>query len=627
MMAKNFLPFKDIELNLENQGLVLIEGENLTSNKYKSNGSGKSSLFQIFVYAVFDTTTNGLKADEVINLTERKNTVVAVEGYIGEDHYRIERYRKHSKYKNKVRLLLNGKDISEKSVADTNTKIQQVIGMDYTTFINSIMFSQGNGAGRFALATDKEKKDIFDNLVQLQIYGKAQTLAKAKIKDKDQAILTKKQNEEQFKWELDQVDKLEAQDKTNYTHTQMLISEAKVKKDRIWAQLTNWEEYHVPKIHTLNQEVENLVQQREAIISKNLTKETNKLNDLYRDLQDKQTQKKQLQAQKENIVNQYHKVQQDTNCPVCGNELDPIHRQQELDNLKGQLREILLQLQDIEPQITQATEAYNLANTIYEEERQVQNNVNQTYRKLTEEAQKREKEVNYIDNAHRDFQIQLESATVSYEQLQGIPKPQSRDDERNTIRGKIKAVRDEILALEKERNQLEDVVKVYSNSGVKSHVLDLVTPFLNERANKYISALSGTDMEVLFSTQTQNKSGEMAEKFDVQLKNAKGGGLYKANSEGEKKRADLSIALALQDFVLTKGESQTNFVVYDEVFDALDAIGSENVITLLKERLETTSSIFVITHNETLKNLFEKVITVTKHKDGISTLEKGAETS
>ena len=48
------------------------------------------------------------------------------------------------------------------------------------------------------------------------------------------------------------------------------------------------------------------------------------------------------------------------------------------------------------------------------------------------------------------------------------------------------------------------------------------------------------------------------------------------------------------------------------------AIGAETVIELLKEKSKSVGSIFVITHNDTLKPFFDSVITVEKGKKGIS---------
>ena len=60
--------------------------------------------------------------------------------------------------------------------------------------------------------------------------------------------------------------------------------------------------------------------------------------------------------------------------------------------------------------------------------------------------------------------------------------------------------------------------------------------------------------------------------------------------------------------------------MFDEVFDALDETGVEQVIELLQELSKEKSSIFVISHNDHLKSYFTNIITVTK-KDGFSTIE------
>jgi len=41
--ANNFLSYNHFKLDLDNQGLVLIEGLNNSDNSFKSNGSGKTS--------------------------------------------------------------------------------------------------------------------------------------------------------------------------------------------------------------------------------------------------------------------------------------------------------------------------------------------------------------------------------------------------------------------------------------------------------------------------------------------------------------------------------------------------------------------------------------------------------
>lgn len=56
--AKNFLSLKELDLDLDNQGLVLLDGNNLDSvdGSFEANGSGKSSLLASIFYALYGET-------------------------------------------------------------------------------------------------------------------------------------------------------------------------------------------------------------------------------------------------------------------------------------------------------------------------------------------------------------------------------------------------------------------------------------------------------------------------------------------------------------------------------------------------------------------------------------------
>jgi DNA repair exonuclease SbcCD ATPase subunit len=621
LIVKNFLSFKEFTLDLDNRGLVLIEGKNLTNEKFKSNGSGKTGLLEGVIYALYGATSKGLKTDEVINDEVGKNTSVILEGYKGEDLYRIERYRKHSKHKNKVKLFINGDEKTDNSTGvATQALIQKAVGLDQTTFTNSIMFSQGAGAGRFAIATDKEKKEILENLVNLSIYGRAQEIASKRVKDKKAEIENKKREGERLQWELSQVDALEEQDRERYQSTHQMIQQENQKVKNLEEQLNQYITQNKEHIEAVEASIGGYRLEQDKLVSPDIGAYEQEVHRVQRKLQDNQRQVQQQEFQKNELLKDYKKLKDNTHCPICGNELDITHRDQEMLSIREQLKPILMELsrldteqQGIHAELGDAQEQYGAM-------KQSADKVMEQFREYNQRINTAEKAIQEYNDYIMSYKNAISQANSTLEKLQQVSAPQPRDAEREAVCTKIKTHREELLQLEQELTKIENVVKIYSNSGVKSHVLDLVTPFLNKQANKYLTTLSGADMEVTFSTQTQNKNGEMAEKFDVKLTNAAGGKSYKANSEGEKKRADISIALALQDLVMQRPESQSNIVVYDEVFDALDSVGSENVITLLKERLDTVGTILVITHNEHLKSMFDKVITVTKNKDKISTV-------
>lgn len=621
----NFLSITEAELILDDRGLILIEGKNLTNNAFLSNGSGKSTLMDSIVYALYDTTSKGIKADDVVNNKVKKNTSVILEGEQDGINYRIERYRKHTKYKNTVKLYIDGKDVSEKSVRDTNKTIERVIGIDYNTFINSIMFSQGAGAGRFAIATDREKKEILENLVNLSVYADAQEIAKEKVKQKQNEIDEAHRDEERMLWELENLTERDEENEKNYSQTRDMMKQEMDNISEWTEQMTKYVREEFPKVENLKAEIEEI---KKAIESQNgpaVDSIAKKLNEEYAILQQKSNDLRNEERIKDENVASYRKIQSDTHCPICGTELDNEHREKEMLSIREKVKENLINIQREQQELEIIQSKYDETFSKYSEFQEQNNEIRRRMNSMNNNIQEKE---NIIRNYETELQRQknaIDNSQDTLSKLNKVPKPIPRDKERKDINKKIKANKEQILSLEKYKNILEDAVKIYSNTGVKSHVLDLITPFLNERANTYLNKLTGSDIEIMFSTQTTNKSGEITDKFDIQVKNSTGGATYQANSEGEKKRIDLAISLAIQDLVLSKSNMSTNFVVYDEVFDALDATGSENVVDLLRGRLNTVGTIFVITHSESLKPLFENIITVTKTSQGESVVTEEGE--
>ena len=67
--AKNFKSFKDVEINLDGNGFVRIEGVNNTDSFSSSVGSGKSTIADMLSYALTGETVKGNSSmSEVKNL-------------------------------------------------------------------------------------------------------------------------------------------------------------------------------------------------------------------------------------------------------------------------------------------------------------------------------------------------------------------------------------------------------------------------------------------------------------------------------------------------------------------------------------------------------------------------------
>jgi DNA repair exonuclease SbcCD ATPase subunit len=198
-----------------------------------------------------------------------------------------------------------------------------------------------------------------------------------------------------------------------------------------------------------------------------------------------------------------------------------------------------------------------------------------------------------------------------------------KEEELKTIESKIKELKLQKTEVETRADNLKFWVDAFGNAGIKSYLLDSVTPFLNNKANEYLSKLAGSTMRIEFSTQTRLANGELRDKFEIRLLNNVGGDSYESNSEGEKRRIDLAISLALQDLIRSRSNSKLNILLYDEIFDSLDSVGCENAIQLLTEMQDKVESIFVITHNDILKTYFDKYLIVTKEEGSTSVRKEG----
>jgi DNA repair exonuclease SbcCD ATPase subunit len=80
--------------------------------------------------------------------------------------------------------------------------------------------------------------------------------------------------------------------------------------------------------------------------------------------------------------------------------------------------------------------------------------------------------------------------------------------------------------------------------------------------------------------------------------------------------------LGLQSLLSNTKREQTNIIFFDEVGENLDQEGLDGLYILLSE-LKKDKTLFIITHNNNLKNLIDnaRVLTVTKHH-GVSYLSR-----
>ena len=162
--------------------------------------------------------------------------------------------------------------------------------------------------------------------------------------------------------------------------------------------------------------------------------------------------------------------------------------------------------------------------------------------------------------------------------------------------------------------------KVLGPTGIRQHVLDSITPILNERTARYLNVLSDGKLSAVWTTLTQTKKGEIKEKFNIAVSNSVGGDSFDSLSGGEKRKVRVACCLALQELVSSRATKPIEIFIADEVDHALDEAGVERLIGVLNEKAQVCKTLLVISHNP-LRNWIDNTITVIK-EDGKTRLSQ-----
>lgn len=685
LTIQNFLSIRSITLDLNDRGLVLIKGKNMDNEAIDNNGSGKSSLIEALVYALYGRTIRGLKGDAVVHNIPKKNMKIWLD--LTDDNgdtYRIARYRKHSTNKNKSFLYKNGKDITPKSEADFNEYVADLLQADYLTFTSSLLYTAESF--KFTSATDSEMKSTFDKMLGLDVFSKCLEITKNRLKEVEGDLST-------TEWKIDdrkkKIDSLAEQILEAEELVQEYEDKQKEKSESLKKQLEDLEEELTEKqgdLLDLNGELEKAEEnkdkaEKQLASKRKKLKEVDELKSVIQDTKSEiaeheraiKTEERAVEDSKSDIESFQNRIEKCDKkirelyqkkseldediglpCPTCGQpmteeSIEPARKEydEQIQSQEDDKKKYQGKIANLEKEIEQHNEVideHELKIPSLQADVEYYETLIKKSKKLIDEKAECEEKVQEFTKkyykAESDVKVKASEIKQTEKSIEQTKKDINKlSEEENPYFKMIDKYKEEQSKCTEEISELEEGIQdkldekqclqfwqqAYSNQGIKSLILDDITPFLNRRVNKYLNKLAAGHIEVKFNTQTTLKSGEVREKFSIEINNQDGGSEYIANSAGEKKRVDLAINLALSDLVLARSNKSLNLAFYDEVFDSLDQSGVEAVVELFNDLAKERSSIFVISHNPHLQSTFSNVITVIK-KDGFSYIEGSTET-
>lgn len=629
IVIENFGTIEHIKLVLNTPGMILITGLNKDAPKAESNGAGKSLLLDAICWCLWGKTVRGLTTDDVVRRQAGKDCCVSTKITDGKTAYVVTRHRKDTRVDkpNDLKLFVNGVEKGKK-MKNLQEIIDGIIGFDFDTFCAMMP-----GAGMSVAAlTDSKIKELLEKLLQTEQLSFAYTEARDRLKVLDSELRIERQKQADstaqlrtLEREVQQLRDLEqsfvSTKAANVASRQQRISELEA-EIQVCAATANQHDAHASTVTKFKTEIANL-QQQILLIEKPAKARIN----LYQS---------ELQ-QHENTVrllNHDKKAREEkmlsfsslgATCPTCDTSITSEHvdacraliqsEVADIDTRRAMVTALIQPLRDNIKSLTTST-----ALDIHSVQSEI--DIKTLSLELAQQA---------LGSCKAQIQLKTRLENDLKREQEGLKVAQSEAHNFGEIfAAKAEKVKELVQALcqclttirqlEKEHKLCSFWVDGFSPAGLRSYMLDYVTPILNDRASYYSDVLTGGEMKVVFTTKTALKKGGEKDKFQIMVEQKHGGDLYMGTSKGEKARADLVIAMALGDLATFRTTKQLPWRFLDEPFESIDDAGNEAVMQLLNDQKSRYKTVFVVTHKPAFKKLFNQRITVVK-ENGISRLE------
>ena len=554
---KNFLSHKDTYIDFTTySGLSMIEGRT-EDGHYSSNGSGKSTIFEGVYYALTGKTIRGLTADAVVNSVAKHDTVVSLKFHTNESSYEVVRTRKHSKLP-ALALYRDQQDISCRTPTQTQSRIDELVGIA-PDILSGVMILGEGMSSRFTSLSDPSKKSLLESTMILShSIDELRDTAKSRL---DTILLDKRSTQ----------GSISSDESLLQYYEGMEVSD----EGTIGALL----ESVTSRIELLEGSYDSSMEE-----SKNLNKKLSVLKEARSNILGLKSQLSRVSSSMQAIDAKIADLesQESPVCPTCGQRLQTLEKV--VSTLSAERHDIHQQLVDLNSQLERFPPEETVVNKLEE---------------IQSQSDKVERSLKEIKQTISDKM----SEKINYEYK--IKAFHERGEVVSRLTSELRVLNEKMTSLSKDEEVLTYLVKtVFSSTGVISDILRDVVDYIDQRLQVYNDLLQDKVFHITFY------KGKIVLESETLS--------YQSLSSGEKKRLDISIQFALHDYVYTHCGIGFDTIFIDEILDSLDSVGVSNIIEVLnlKKSYCSLSRIFVITHNESLKDYFDSILSIRKDSDG-----------
>lgn len=614
----HFMSFDDAVITLEDKGYCLISGVNENpKDAAKSNGSGKSTIFNAISYVLTGETLQGLKSN-LPNIYFDDGCYVELEFSVNGDEHKLIRSKDDTTLGTNLKYYLNGEDKSGKGIRESQEVVDTYLPDLTSELLGSVIilgqglpqkFTSNSPSGRKEVLEHLSKSDFMIQDLKDRIDRRQTELFNKHTENNNDIIsidskLSVYENQKQLK----ETEYQNYQKEVNYDSeiaTLQAEYDSRLKEiDRAKENFNEWDKAYKEKSEEVNKLYANMAEQKTAMERQHSATQL--------ELNKKISEQKNLVR---NLENDIAKLKSITDvCPTCGqkipNVIKPDTSKQESDLIK--LKEDLnILIKEEEQDDNNYDEALSQCENSWKESlRKVEGEKSDLYLK----AQMAEETKVDLENKNN----QLFSRIVNLNNLKSTFETNKKrvEDELKTINNTIETLTNN----KKEKESIEKNLSAHLDAITKMNTLikrdfrgillqDIIT-YIDSKMKEYASKIFNTN-EISLALDGNN--------IDITFC----GKDFENLSGGEQQRVDCITQFAIRDLLCKYLNFSSNILVLDEITDALDSVSCDRVLNFITTELTGIESVFIISHHsDELQIPRDSEIVVRKDIHGVSTILK-----
>jgi len=554
-------------LSTGNNYSEIILNKHKTTSISGENGSGKTTMLDAIVFALFGRPYRNINIPQLVNSINKKDCIVELYFDIGKKPYVVRRGISPKVFE----IYQDGKLIDQDSTTKDYQKMfeDQILKMSFKSFCQVVILGSTNYIP-FMRLTAAERRSVVENLLDINVFSTMNSVLKGNMSIlKDSLINTNNKME-------------------------VLREKTELQKNHIDILKKKQDKHHEDQIAKKKE----LMLQREELKEK-IEKTEQKISELTAKTSKKQEVEKELNSLfselmiLEKTVTKNNKeikfIEDATTCHFCTQTINEQTKNKLISDKNNEIKHTCLQSDQIERKVNMLKKQIDEINKISKECLELSNECN---------------ELNSSCKAINKLILSLENEINS----NAIDKTDIE-----TAQAKMgDFIKEGKLLVDEKQKILDDThyaniaYVLLKDSGIKSKIIKHYLPIMNKVINKYLSEMN---FFVQFELDEEFKESIKSRNRDIFS--------YENFSEGEKRKIDLALLFAWRKISQVKNSLSCNLLIFDEILDgSLDDSATKLLLNIL-QIMDKNSNIFVISHKskDILQDKFEHNIMFTKKKN------------